>query len=373
MHEVQIIPFSGKPLELDFEGAGNVRFPSSAHGFLLGQENGILEPLIQEILDGRIMPERLPILLYGTLGTGRTHLLKGILETWRKNQTNDTLRRQSYYLSCADFYRQYTDAIATRTTDAFRQRFRRAKLILLDDLEQLLGKSSAQSELRQLLDDSSGIIVFTAQTLPGNMDTGKANLFAEDLAERIHGGTTIPLFPPGEAVRQRFLQDVASALRIPFTEPLLHRAAKELTGTIPQLYAAVAQKYVETRSANEPLGMAFWQQFSQKRKSNTTKSSNTRDMMDIAKRTATYFSLKVGDVRGESRCKTVVLARSIAVYLAKSQLRLTFKEIGHFFGKRDPSTVRHLFEKVERNRQMDVELRDHLFRLNSSDGKCAAQ
>jgi chromosomal replication initiator protein len=358
MHEVQIIPFSGKPLELDFEGAGSVRFPSSAHGFLLGQENGILEPLIQEIIDGRIMPERLPILLYGTLGSGRTHLLKGILETWRKNQTHEPVRRQAYYLSCADFYRQFTDAVATHTTDIFRQRYRRAKLLLLDDLEQLLGKSSAQAELRLLLDDFAGIIVLTAQTLPADMETGKTNIFSEDLAERIQGGTTIPIFLPGEAVRRRFLQDLASALRIPFSEPLLNGAAKALTGTIPQLYAAVAQKYVEAKSANEPLEAAFWQQFSQKRKSN-----NTPDMMDIAKRTATYFSLKLGDIRGDSRSKTVALARSIAVYLARSQLRLSFKEIGHFFGKRDPSTVRHLFEKVERNLQTDTELCDHLFRL----------
>jgi chromosomal replication initiator protein len=358
MHEVQIIPFSGKPLEFYYEGAGNVRFPSSEHGFLLGQENGILEPLIQEIIDGRITPERQPILLYGALGTGRTHLLKGILATWQKNQTTEPLRRQSYYLTCADFYRQFTDAMATRTIDSFRQRYRRAKLILFDDLEQLLGKSSAQSELRLLLDDFSGIIVLTAQTLPDDMETGKTGTLAIDLVERIQGGTTIPIFPPGEAVRQRFLRDLASALRIPFTEMLLHGTAKELTGTIPQLYAAVVQKYGEAKAANEPLETGFWQQFSRRRQSN-----KTQDMTDIAKRTAAYFSLKLGDLKGDSRCKTVALARSIAVYLVKSHLRLTFKDIGHFFGKRDPSTVRHLCDKVHDNLRTDMELRDHLFRL----------
>jgi len=358
MHEVQIIPFSGKPLEFEYEGTVPMRFPFASHGFLLGPENGVLEPLIQEIIDGKITPERLPILLYGTLGSGRTHLLKGILETWRKNQSHEPFRRQSYYLTCADFYRQFTDAVATRTTDTFRHRYHRAKLLLLDDLEQLLGKSAVQTELRLLLDDFSGIIVFTAQTLPDNMEAGKTKSLSSDLAERIQGGTTIPLFPPGEAVRRRFLRDLASALRIPFTDPLLNGAAKELTGTIPQLYAAVAQKYVEAEAANEPPGAGFWQIFSRRQKSN-----NTQDVMGIAKRTATYFSLKLNDLKGNSRSKSVVLARSIAVYLIKTQLRLTFKEIGHFFGKRDPSTVRHLFEKVQHNLQTDMELRDHLFRL----------
>jgi chromosomal replication initiator protein len=358
MNEVQIIPFSGRSLEFEHETLGNVRSPASEHGFLLGQENGILEPLIQEIIDGTMTPERQPILLYGALGTGRTHLLKGILETWRKNQTNETNRRQSYYSTCADFARQFTDAIGTRTTSDFRRRYLRAKLILLDDLEQLLGKPAAQMELRLLLDDFTGIIVLTAQSLPSNMETGKTPPLSTDLAVRIYSGTTIPILPPGEAVRSRFLQDLASALRIPYTDTLLNTVARELTGTIPKLYGIIAQKYVEAKAADEPLDFSFWQQFSKKQKKNST-----QDLTEITKRTAAYFSLKLNDLKGQSRSKTVVLARSLAVYLAKSQLRLTFKEMGHFFGKRDPSTIRHLFEKVQDNLQTDMELRDHLFRL----------
>ena len=366
MNEVQIIPFSGSPLEFKFEGTENVRFPSSEHGFLLGQENGILEPLLQEILDGRIAPERQPILLYGVPGTGRTHLLKGMLATWRKYQTNEVVRRQAYYSTCADFARHLSESIATRTTEEFRRRYHRAKLILLDDLEQLLGKPVAQTELRLLLDTfaagGEGVIVLTSQTVPKGGDTEKMG-FSVDLATRIQGGTMIPILPPGEAVRQRFLQGLALALQVPCTDIQLDMAARELTGTIPQLYAAVVQKYMEAKAANEPLDSSFWQQFSRKRQ-----TCNSPDVSDIAKRTATYFSLKLKDLKGQSRSKTIVLARSLAVYLVKTQLQLTFKEIGHFFGKRDSSTIRHLFEKVERNLQTDPELRDHLFRLKHFQG-----
>jgi chromosomal replication initiator protein len=360
MDAVQIIPFSGRPLEFEY-GETSVRFPASGHGFLLGQENGILEPLIQEIIDETIAHDRQPVLLYGVPGIGRTHLLKGILETWRKNQPNETVRRRAYYTTGADFYRQFTESITMHTTDEFRRRYQRAKLLLLDDLEQLLGKSAAQTELRLLLDDFEGTMVITAQTLPDNMKTGKAESLSAELAARIQAGTTIPILLPGEAVRQRFLHDLTSALRIPFTEPLLIAAAKELTGTIPQLYAAVAQKYVEAKAANEPLNFDFWKQFSRRRQPH-----NRTDLPDIAKQTAAYFSLKLSDIKGESRSKTVALARSLAVYLARSQLRLTFKEIGHFFGKRDPSTVRHLFDSVERTMLTDTALRDHLCRLENA-------
>ena len=369
MDEVQIIPFSGKPLELDFEGAGTARFLSSEHGFLLGRENGILEPLIQEILDGRMAPERQPIVLYGVPGTGRTHLLQGILAAWRKHQTNETVRRQGYYSSCADFARYFSESVATRTTDEFRRRYHRAKLILLDDLELLSGKPAAQTELRLLLDTfatGEGMIVMTAQNLPTDSNTGQTGKFSADLAARLQGGTTIHIFPPGEAVRRRFLQDLASALQIHCTDTQLNTTAKELTGTIPQLYAAVVQKYVETKAANKPLDSSFWRQFATK-----PQSCKPQNVSEIVKRTATYFSLKQSDLKGQSRSKTIVLARSIAVYLVKTQTPLTFKEIGHFFGKRDPSSVRHLFEKIQRDLQTSPELRDHLFRLEHEQNHTA--
>jgi len=367
MDEVHIIPFSGRALELDFGGAGNVRFPSSEHGFLLGRENGILEPLLQEILDGSILPERQPILLYGAVGSGRTHFLRGILETWRKNQSSESARRLAYYSTCADFARHFSQSIATRTTDEFRRRYHRAKLILLDDLEQLLGKPAAQMELRQLLDvfatserggGGGGVIVLTAQNLLAGSATGKAGELSDDLAARLLGGTTLPILLPGKAVRLRFLRDLALALQIPHTEELLDTLAAELTGTIPQLYATVVQKYMEGKAADEPIDSTFWQQLSRKQQTH-----HSGDITDIAKRTATYFSLKLGDLKGHRRSKTIALARRLAVYLVKKQTPLTFKEIGHFFGKRDPSTVRHLFEKVESELQTTPELRDHLFRL----------
>jgi chromosomal replication initiator protein len=361
MDEVQIIPFSGQPLEYDCSEASRMVLPVPERGFLLGRENYVLHPAVQWAVDGTAPPENLPIFFYGPVGSGRTHLLQGILDAWRKNQSSDAVRRRSFYLPAADFARHFTESLETKTTDVFRRQYRRAALLLIDDIEQLYDKPPVLVELRHTLDElikNGGTVILTANSLPGESDLGKNFSCSEDLVARIIGGTTLPIFLPGEAVRRRFLREIAVAFRIPLSEAVLQTVARELPVSLPQLYGMVAQMYFEATADNIKIDSAHWLRFLKRRQCVCEIS-----VADIAKQTAKYFSLKLSDLKGDSRSKNIVLARSIAVYLTRCRTRLQLKEIGKFFGKRDPSTIRHLLEKIQNEIAADPMLRDHLFRL----------
>jgi chromosomal replication initiator protein len=292
--------------------------------------------------------------------------LHGILDAWRKNQKKNEVKRNSYYLSAADFARYYVEAIHTKTTEDFCRRYRGAALLLIDDLEELNNRPNVQEELQNILDEQSqtgGICLLAA--------TGQVSslTFSKPLTARLLGGTTVPVFLPGFAVRKQLLTDFAAALRVQLTEESLNFLAEKWTFSVPQLSGRFSQMVFEAthRQDDKPsavsakgrtgLTSAFIKHFALQHAEPPSVNIDS-----IAKRTAKHFSLKLSDLKGTSRNKTTALARSIAVYLAREQTELPIREIGEYFGKRDPSTVRNMLEKI-RNGLSDPILRNHLFQL----------
>jgi chromosomal replication initiator protein len=354
--EIRFIPFPGKPLEYENSTLSHAVFPAPHRGFMIGPENYVLEPVVQWAIEGNLPRDRLPLLFYGAVGSGRSHLLQGIWSAWRKNHKPSTSKCHAFLLSAVDFARSFTESLDTRTTDDFRRRYRHADLLLLDDLDQLHDKLWVQDELRHTLDAlirNGGTAVFTTTGYPAENAT-----FSEALTARLIGGTTVPVFLPGLAVRQRFLRELSTAFRVPLPESELDSAAEILPISIPALYGTFAQMYFEAVAADTKINAASWKRFLQNR------LQAARPEMDmIAKRTAKYFSLRLGDLRGSSRSKTTALARSIAVYLAWRQTGQQQKEIAKYFGNRDPATIRHMIERIKAGLSEDIALRDHLFRL----------
>lgn len=360
VNEIRIIPFAGKPLLYESEETSRALFPVPEHGFLLGPENGILEPVVQMILQGEMSREQLPVLFYGPSGSGKSHLLQGIFETWKKNQSGKTGKKRTLFLTGGDFVRNYSEAIQTRTTSDFRRRLRELSLLILDDLDQLRDKPWAAEELQHTLD---ALLVEGRTVVLASHDLPKSEpKFPASLADRIRGGTSIPIFLPGEAVRKRFLGNLASGFRVSLSSTLLERIARELPLSIPALYGWFAQTYFEAETSGIKFDASVVSQVLKKRRKKDQPSVD-----EIVKRTAGHFSLKPSDLRGRSRSKTVALARGIAVYLVREKTALNFKEIATFFGHRDPSTLRHIAQRIRKELSDDPVLRDHLHRIDKKE------
>lgn len=338
---IRTIPFPGRPLEFDRNESSKLLFPAPQQGFLIGPENYALEPIVRWAVEGTADREQLPIVFYGPEGSGRSHLLQGIFESWRKIHSSSAQKRRSFFLTASDFARRITDALTTRTIDDFRRRYRSATLLVIDDLNELTDKPWAQDELQHTLDAlnaEGGITVFSMSASPA-----ESARFSPSLTARLVGGTTLPVMLPGVAVRLRFLQDLASSFRLTLSEAALKSAAEKLPLSMPGLYGVFAQMYFEATASKTKIDAAFLNDFIRNRQ-----ESNRPTIDAIAKKTAKHFSLKLSDLRGKSRKKTVAAARSVAVYLARNQSGLSIAEIAKYFGNRDPSTIRHLVEKVQK-------------------------
>lgn len=377
---VRIIPCYGKPLILESEKQGRLHFPVSEQGFLVGPENRIVEPIFnwlvetgtkrvvhpdetEEQPETSVAGQRFPVLFYGPSGVGKTHLLRGIF-TAVQNERQKTTRKGSghfkaYYLTGNDFVRYFTEALQTRTTTDFRHRYRNAEFFVLDDLDSLREKEVAQEEFffvfDELLSDGKTVLL-SLPTFPGDRPG-----FSERLLARLLGGTLIPLAMPTVVTRRYFLSELAGALRFSVSESLLEYAAKELTVSLPTLYGIFVQMTFELRAEKKiPDITAAGKAFLRKQIKGLAPSIDS-----IAKRTAKHFNIKLSEIKGDKRNLTIAKVRNIAVYLSRELTGKSFKEIGEYFGGRDPSTIRHLVSCIAEQMRTNPTLRNELLRLQS--------
>ena len=354
--EVRIIPFVGKPLEYISSGIPRTLFSVPENGFLAGPENYLLERIVHWITGGGLPENILPITFFGPNNCGKTHLLQGINDACRKPYQSGNRKKRAYYLRAADFARQFAEAIDMRTVDDFRRRYREADWLILDDLAALVEKPAAQEELLFTLDAliaNGNTVLLSDSQFPG--ENGR---YSERLTARLLGGLTVPIALPGTAVRLRFLQELASAFRCPLPSAALEYAAKELSLSIPTLHGTFAQMFFEAKVEGAKLDTARLKTFLAKRLVETRPS-----IVEIAKKTAKHFALKLADLRGTSRTKTIAQARSVAVYLSRELTALSLKDIGKYFGGRDHTTIRHLVESVETAIGSDAVLRNVVLKL----------
>ncbi len=354
--EVRIIPFSGQALEFESPDAARMLLPAPERGFLIGPENYVLEQAVRWAVDGDPPDGVQPITFFGPSGFGKSHLLQGIVDAWEKTHGTRARKKRAFYLTSADFARHFTEAIDTKTTDDFRRRYRNAALLIVDELDGVSEKPHVQEELLHTLDAvvaAQGTVIFATLRFPGEPD-----FLWDRFAARLVGGLTLPIAPPGPAVRLRFLRELASAFRVSLPPTALEFIASELRTSLPLIFGTFSQMYFEAKVDDVKLDTRRIKAFLKKRIVETRPG-----IAEIAKKTAKYFSLKLVDLRGKSRTKTIAQARSVAVYLAREKTGLSLKEIGEYFGGRDHTTIRHLVESVESGIAADPTLRDHVLRL----------
>ncbi|MCL2742463.1 MAG: DnaA/Hda family protein [Planctomycetaceae bacterium] len=361
----EILRFPGTPLRSN-SPAGEAVFSLPEQGFLAGPENAVLIPLTEKILEETLERTQLPVFFFGASGCGKTHILRGIYTAKKNSLRNTAVKntgekksanvRKVLYLTSTDFSRSFTEAIDTKTVNEYRKRFRSVSLLLLDDIDHILGKEHLLQELQFALDEltANGVpAVFTAKQYP-TVSGG----YPEALCGRLIAGTVISILPPGIEVRTRFLAEMSAAYHLPLSASVLEKAALHLPFQIPMLYQAVTRMVFEAKSENKKIDSDYFLRFIFEE--SIPRQDKKAETESIIKKTAKYFSLKQTQLKGKSRCKTTALARSIAVYLIRKKTGLQYKEIAGYFSGRDVSTLRHLSFKIETGLKDDLQLRKHI-------------
>jgi chromosomal replication initiator protein len=358
------IPLPSKPLDCGearsplFVGTKARVVPTPPRHFFAGPENRLAEVAVRCAIDEHFAGCN-PLVLYGPSGTGKSHLAQGLAAAW---QARDR-RRRVVCTTAVDFARELADAIEAQGDEEFRTKHRGAALLVVEDIGMLTsGKScklNAQEELIHTLDARVAEGRWTVATASGPPAALPGILPA--LQSRLAAGLAVPLAPPGPAARLAILRQLAALRHIPLPESVAHVLAEGLRGTAPELAGSLTQLAVPAALEQGRLDVETAHRY-------VAQSGGVRQprLHEVALATARHFSLRLSDLRSPARRRALVVARGVAVYLARQLTQESLERIGHYFGNRDHTTILHSYRTTEELLETDPAVRDAVEQLKNT-------
>ncbi len=299
--------------------------------FVVGQANQYASLLAKAIVENP--PGKYsPVLFYGDMGMGKTHLLQAIARSLLER--GDTV----IYVTAEDFTNEMVSAIRDKENLAFREKYRTADALIIDDLQFVEGKVGTQSEIVAIWDalrNRQKTIIFASDRLPADMAK-----VSKDARSRFQAGPIATLEPPDAQLRRDILDAHITRrgmqLPIEVREMIVgqpNMSARDLEGAIEQLhtYAQLTRQTITLAVAQTVL------------KSFTMPAvvHNKTSLEALLEATANYYHLPVAELASRHRTKIVALARQMAMYLAREETGASLLQIGAALGGRDHSTVMH--------------------------------
>jgi chromosomal replication initiator protein len=289
-----------------------------------------------------------PLFLCGGTGQGKTHLLHAIAQEYSANHPTANI----IMMSAEKFMMEFVTAMRGGEMMAFKARLRSADLLMLDDLQFVVGKNSTQEELLHTIDDlmvSGKRLVVTADRPPALLDGVEARLLS-----RLSGGLVADIEAPEEELRERIIrQRIGDMPMINVPEPVIEYLVKNFTRNIRELEGAMNKLLAYAALAGTQIDLALAEQ----RLADNVRSARPRVSIDeIQKAVCAHFRLDKSEMSSKRRTRSIARPRQVAMFLAKEMTPRSYPDIGRRFGGRDHSTVIHAVRTIEALRVKDGEL-----------------
>lgn len=286
-----------------------------------------------------------PLFIYGNSGLGKTHLLYAI-----RNEINRTNPEMNIiYIKGDEFTNELIEAIRRGTTGEFHQRYRRADVLLVDDIQFIAGKDSTQEEFFHTFNtlyEAKKQIVLTSDRPPKDIAT-----LEERLLTRFEWGLTADIQPPDFETRIAIIKRKAELLKISLPDPVIEYIANRLKNNIRQLEGAVKKMKAFHLLNGEPFNIQTAQAAISDIINNDQPTPLTVEK--IIDEVARTFGATVEDIRSSKRSANISSARQVAMYVVREITQMPMVAIGREFGNRDHSTVVYAIQQVEKNIRRD--------------------
>ena len=288
-----------------------------------------------------------PLFIYGGVGLGKTHLMHAI--------GNSILARQPegriIYLHSERFVADMIKALQHNAIDDFKQHYRSADALLIDDIQFFAGKERSQEEFfhtfNALLEGQQQIIL-TSDRYPKEVEG-----LEERLKSRFGWGLTIAIEPPELETRVAILQRKAEQAGIELPSEVAFFMGKRIRSNIRELEGSLRRVLANAHFTGKPITVDFAKEAL---RDLLAVQNKLITLENIQKTVADYYRIKVADLLSSRRSRSIARPRQIAMALAKELTQHSLPEIGQALGGRDHTTVMHACRKVAELREADSSL-----------------
>jgi len=290
-----------------------------------------------------------PLFIYGQTGLGKTHLLSAIGSHFMQK----TKAAKVIYTTTESFMMEMIQAIMANAISGFRNRYRTGcDVLLMDDIHILAGNKERTREeffyTFNCLLESQRQIVLSSDRPPREIE-------AEDrLVSRFLGGLIVDIRPPEFETRIAILKRKAKALGHELSEDVAQYLAEIFVSNVRELEGALNSLVMRSLLRGKPIDRELAQDVIR----STGKSTSTIvDIERIIKAVSAYFNLTPQDLKSQKRSRAIALSRHVAMYIARTESKMSFPEIGKRFGGKDHTSVIHAVNKIAREIESDTDLK----------------
>ena len=285
-----------------------------------------------------------PLFLYGGVGLGKTHLMHSI--AWEISTNNPNAK--VLYLSAERFMFQFIKSLRQKDTMSFKQKFRSVDVLILDDIQFMVGKNSTQEEFfhtfNSLLDLNKKVIL-SSDRAPSDLEG-----FDERIKSRLSWGLVADILPASFELRYEILKKKSAELlktnngHHTLDDSVLIFLAKTIVSNVRELEGALNKVVTFSNIMNKKIDVELTKTVLK----DLLRSNNKRITIDeIQNKVSNYYNINVDDLTSSRRLRSFARPRQVAMYLAKKLTSRSLPEIGRKFGGRDHTTVIHAVKKID--------------------------
>lgn len=311
--------------------------------FVVGKPNEFAHACARRVAANPASAGFNPLFLYGGVGLGKTHLMHAI--AWDLTRNGDASRRGApvsvAYMSAEKFMYRFIAAIRSQSTMEFKEQLRSVDVLMIDDLQFLIGKDATQEEFFHTFNalvDAGKQIVVSADKSPSDLSG-----LEERVRTRLGCGMVADLHATTFELRVSILEAKSARAGVPVLPKVLEFLAHKITSNVRELEGALNRLIAHANLFGRTITLESTQEVLH----DILKAHDRRvTIEEIQRRVAEHWNIRLTDMSSARRARNVARPRQVAMYLAKQLTSRSLPEIGRKFGNRDHTTVMHAVQRV---------------------------